>query len=596
VTAADSPPMERGGLHTVWARRLVGALAELGVREIVLSPGSRSTPLALAAAAEARLRVTVVVDERAAAFVALGQARVTGKPSVVVCTSGTAAAHHHPAVAEADAAGVPLIVLTADRPLELQDASASQTIDQVKLFGDHVRRFADLGVPDAAALLHLPRMVATAVLASLSPRPGPVHVNARFRKPLEPTEEAVPFGDASPAPRLYLPRAEPPDEAVRDLAESVRSARSVLLVAGPLRPRAGEPASIRRAAMRRAAAAFARAAGAAIAAEPTSGVLGSSFAAEPATGSVDLLLRTVSAPDLVVEIGRPPVAGVYSSFVVSVPSRVIIGEGGLSDPSGGASALIAADPILTLTRATERLERLGGGPLASSRAEYAERSREHGRRIDRAIARELESGELTEALLARELAGRIPDGAFLLVGNSSPVRDLCAYASTALRDVTVMHQRGAAGIDGLFAGAAGARLVAPPEVPVALLLGDVSALHDVGSLALLARATGPLVCVVADNAGGRIFEELPVARTAAGAAHLSELFLTPPVPGFLGAVAAGFGVAHARVSSRIELGAALDRAFAANAPWIVEVAVDPQKTRDTRERIRTSVTQGDADG
>ena len=170
-------------LHTAWSRLFVASLASAGVRDVVLSPGSRSTPLALAASAEPRLRLHILVDERTAAFFALGQARISGRPSVMICTSGTAAAHFLPALIEASQSHIPLIALTADRPWEAYDCASSQTVDQVKLFGDCVRHYADLGLPDSApsALAAVVRIAAQAVHRSTWPSPGPVHVNARFR-------------------------------------------------------------------------------------------------------------------------------------------------------------------------------------------------------------------------------------------------------------------------------------------------------------------------------------------------------------------------------------------------------------------------------
>ncbi|HVS14510.1 MAG TPA: 2-succinyl-5-enolpyruvyl-6-hydroxy-3-cyclohexene-1-carboxylic-acid synthase, partial [Thermoanaerobaculia bacterium] len=175
-------------LSTEWGRLLLAGLAAAGVRDVVVSPGSRSTPFVLAAIADPRLRCVELVDERSAAFFALGQARITGRPSVFVCTSGTAGAHALPAVVEASAARVPLVVLTADRPFERRDCGAPQTIDQTRLFGAHARWFVELGLPDEdpRALRSLQRRALQAVARAMAPVPGPVHLNAPVRRPLEP--------------------------------------------------------------------------------------------------------------------------------------------------------------------------------------------------------------------------------------------------------------------------------------------------------------------------------------------------------------------------------------------------------------------------
>lgn len=209
-------------LHSAWARLFFSSLASAGLREIVISPGSRSTPLALAAAAEARLRVHVLIDERDAAFFALGQARRSGRASALLCTSGTAAAHYLPAILEASQSHVPLLAITADRPWEAYDAASAQTLDQVKLYGDAVRHYAELGLPDASpgALAAVVRIAAQALYATTAPRPGPVHLNARFRKPLEPVAVAgrEPFADRieallrAGAPRVFAARTRIADE------------------------------------------------------------------------------------------------------------------------------------------------------------------------------------------------------------------------------------------------------------------------------------------------------------------------------------------------------------------------------------------------
>ncbi|MEO8801699.1 MAG: 2-succinyl-5-enolpyruvyl-6-hydroxy-3-cyclohexene-1-carboxylic-acid synthase, partial [Polyangiaceae bacterium] len=232
-------------LHIGWAETLVGALVAAGVTDIVVSPGSRSTPLVLAAAARTNVRCTVVVDERSAAFFALGQARASGKPSVLICTSGTAAAHYFPAVIEASTAFVPLVVLSADRPWEDRETGASQTIDQVKMFGRYVRLFVDIGPPDPspAAFKALTRIAAQSVHAALAPTPGPVHLNVQLRKPLEPAIvngreawEDVRDALVARAPTaISLSTAPMVDEPTLDrIADACARASRGVIVAGPL--------------------------------------------------------------------------------------------------------------------------------------------------------------------------------------------------------------------------------------------------------------------------------------------------------------------------------------------------------------------------
>ena len=228
-------------LHSAWSQLFAAALAQCGVAHAVISPGSRSTPLALALAAH--LPCTVLHDERVAAFFALGQARASGRPSVVLATSGTAPGHWLPAAMEAREAGLPLLLLSADRPWEVQQAQASQTVDQVRLFGPHANAFFELGLPDAhpAALRAVTRIAAQAVLATRYPLAGAVQVNAHFRKPLEPqpSDGREPWRahwqalrDAG-APRLLPPQPTPDPQAVAALVAAVRAAPRGVVVAGP---------------------------------------------------------------------------------------------------------------------------------------------------------------------------------------------------------------------------------------------------------------------------------------------------------------------------------------------------------------------------
>jgi len=233
-------------LLSEWAALVFASFADAGVERVVVSPGSRSTPFVAGAIREPRLRLFDVIDERAAAFFALGQARVTGVPTLLLCTSGTAGAHYLPAIIEARHAGVPLLVLTADRPTEATACGAAQTIDQTKMFGEHVRRFFDLGMPDGdpSALRAVRRVALQAFVASQYPERGAVHVNARARKPLEPIlASATAEGRAVAAAvravkdrpiRVALASAQADAGALEIIAAELRAARRGLIVCGPL--------------------------------------------------------------------------------------------------------------------------------------------------------------------------------------------------------------------------------------------------------------------------------------------------------------------------------------------------------------------------
>jgi 2-succinyl-5-enolpyruvyl-6-hydroxy-3-cyclohexene-1-carboxylate synthase len=475
-----------------WAWALIDAFADAGVTDVVASPGSRSTPFVLAAATNPRLRVHDVLDERAAAFLALGHARATGRPALALCTSGTAGAHHFPAVIEADAAFLPLLVLTADRPPELQDCGAAQTIDQTKLFGGHVRRF--FAVPEEPAAAR--RVAVQALSLALGPVPGPVHLNAHARKPLEPAPDRA----WPPLPRVFPPLAAPDPAAIEELARACLSARRGLIVCGP--------APVAQAAARPAAHALGALTGFPVVAEAASQLR---FGQRRTCDAFEWL-APAEPPDLIVQIGATPTSAALDRLRAP---RAIIAPHGWPDPGGDATMFIRADGRATLEALAERLGRVGPREPTAWAAGLADANARAWRAIDEDLA------TWSEGLAARLTVHSLPPGALFAVGNSLPIRLCDAFVPAEAADAPVLAQRGANGIDGLIAGAAGAALATGR--PVTLLLGDVSFLHDVGGLiaARLVRDV-PFVVVVLHNDGGRLFERLPIA----GSEHLAH-YTTP---------------------------------------------------------------------
>lgn len=583
-----SQEMRASDLHSAWARLFMSSLASAGLREIVISPGSRSTPLALAAAAEARLRVHVLIDERDAAFFALGQARRSGRASALLCTSGTAGAHYLPAIIEASQSHVPLLAITADRPWEAYDAASAQTIDQVKLYGDAVRHYAELGLPDPSpgALAAVVRIAAQALCATAAPRPGPVHINARFRKPLEPVHVTgrEPFADRidallrSGAPRVFAAQTSCADGAIDALADLCAERERGLVVCGPAW--SGTDAEE----LRRAVAALGRVTGFPIWAEACSGVRFGG--GRVVGGGFDALLhgaefRRAHAPELIIELGRPPISSAYASYVAEHPGceRAVIAPHGWNDPSGTARVLCFADPAEVCARLATH-PKLADRP--SSPTEWARSLAAAEDRVWRCAELEREPLVLSEAEVARAVIDALPAGATLVVGNSLPVRDLDTFCPVSDRPLRVLHQRGASGIDGLIAGAAGARSVGGE--PLALLLGDVSALHDLGGFAALRCVPGPLAVVIVQNRGGRIFEQLPLAQSSTARADFERLFLTPQQVDFA-AAAQAFGIRFARAASPDDLSSALTAALQADTPVIIEAVVPPEDGAVRRRRL-----------
>lgn len=577
-------------LHIAWARLFFGGLADAEVRHVVVSPGSRSTPLVFGAVAEPRLSLDVVIDERSAAFFALGQARVTGEPTALVCTSGSAAGHYLPAIMEASEAGLPLVVVTADRPWEAQHVGAPQTLDQTKMFGSFARLALELGLPDEAALEAPARIAAQAASVARGPRPGPVHVNARFRKPLEPQGG----GDRAPWPEqveplatrpraVFSPLSEPSPAGIEALAQALAEARAPLFALGP-----GPTSRAPDGPTARAAAELAERAAWLI--DATSG-----FRFGPAIAGCHGLeavlasprFRAENKPDLIVELGSGPTATVYASYLAEHPGakRFVLSDKAWCDPSSTADALLLGDPWASLRALAKRLEGRAARPEALAfrasflRAEAVVRG---------AVCAALEGDTLGEAVVAREVVGAIPAEGALFVSNSMPIRDVDLFSEPTQRRIAVVHQRGVNGIDGLIAGFAGAERALPR--PALLLLGDVAFLHDIGSLASLRGARAPSVVVVVDNGGGRIFDELPIAEQPAFRELVDRYFVTPPGVAIEHAAAA-FSIPCRTVETRAALREALREALTRDGATMIVARVPPGAGSKLRAALRRRVAE-----
>lgn len=596
MTEAGTPPVACPmNLIGTWAHLLMDSFARCGVTDVIITPGSRSTPYVLAAVRHPAMRCTSLIDERVAGFHALGMAKATGRPTLLLCTSGSAPAHYLPALIEASQSYVPIIVLSADRPHALQDCGAPQTVDQVRLFGPFARWFVDLGDPQSepAALRALRRKAIQAVLTAQHPLPGPVHVNARASKPLEPMpalpEELAQATEAIEILREPVARAYPPE--VRIAAEDLDAVAALLapckrgmIVCGP--------APLWRRHERDDVFRFARTTGFALLAEATSqarfargrdGVL--------TLDAFDTVLRNPEAarqiePDAIIQIGPAPTSAAFDRWLPTVRApRVVLAPHGWQDPSSTAHSVVSAPIGTTLQSLMARI-----GPMTAEPS-WVERVRWWDDLAWR-WADELapEQGALSEAACVRVVVETLGEGALLGLGNSLPVRLVDAWCPGGRSDVAVYAQRGANGIDGFISGFAGAMAKWPR--PGVLVVGDVTAAHDVAGLWAARKASQPMVVVVINNGGGRIFEQLPVARLDGIEADFG-LWTTPPEVDF-GAIAEGYGVAHRRVASVDDLRLCLIEALGAPGCTVVEAMV-PQSDAVVRNRRLWSLRPGGLD-
>ncbi|HEX4493908.1 MAG TPA: 2-succinyl-5-enolpyruvyl-6-hydroxy-3-cyclohexene-1-carboxylic-acid synthase [Acidimicrobiia bacterium] len=572
MTADLCPPVTAEFAATVvdeWVRG--------GVTDAVVAPGSRSAPLALALARNGRIRVHVVVDERSAAFLALGIGRESRRPAVVCCTSGTAGAHFHPAVMEADLAGVPLLVCTANRPPELLDTGAGQTVEQHHLFGGAVRWFAAPGppidLPDAGAVWRA--VAARAVAETLGPPAGPVHLDLAFREPLVTDAHAEPRpGRTNGAPWTATSRAQRrlADDDIAALARRLRRVERGIVVAGWGADVEPETAT-----------GLASRLGWPLLADPVSGLR----VGPHAISTYDALLRvapfaTAHRPDLVLRLGAPLTSKVATAWLdPNVPQILVDPDARWLDPHRAASDRVGADaePLLRALLDAFEPARVESSWLASWRA--AERAARTA--IDTCL-----DGDDTafDARVARDVYEVVPDGGALLVASSLPVRELEWFARPRAREhsVRVHANRGANGIDGLVSTTLG--IAAARTGPTVALLGDLAWLHDSNGLLAARDLDRAVTFVVLDNGGGGIFHFLP----AGGLAEREQLFTTPagvdPV-----ALAAAYGIDARRVERAAAVAPAVEAALAAGGVRVVVVPTDRETTVARHDRLWQAVAE-----
>lgn len=577
--------MDPTNANTALASAFAEELARGGLRRAVVSPGSRSTPLALALWRQPQVEVTVLVDERSAGFFALGTAQASGEPVALLCTSGTAAANYHPAVCEADESALPLVVLSADRPPELRGIGAGQTIDQVKLFGSAVRWFCEVGThaADDDGLLHY-RSVACRALAAArgETRPGPVHLNLPWREPLAPVavEGAVTATDplalegreGRPLTAVTRIDMEPSPFLLDEVAGHIREAISGVIVAGrQLDPELREPL-----------AHLAHLAGFPILAEPTSQLRCGPHDRSHVVATYDLLLRDERfarsvVPDLVLRFGEMPTSKPLRTWLAASGAEEIVVDphGGWNEPSNRAAAILRADPTELASGWAARLENdERPAPETWMAAEDAARE----------VLREelLGSAEITEPALHLALGLAHGDGDLVYTASSMPIRDQEAFLAPSGADVSFLCNRGANGIDGLVSSGIGAAHASGR--PTTVITGDLGLLHDLGGLAALRDTSTPVRIVVIDNDGGGIFHFLP--QEGLMESEEFEALLGTPRGVDASRAAALFDLPHRRLDSLAELPEAL-----AAGTGLIEVKTDRGANVALHRRLAAQVAE-----
>jgi len=560
---------------TLYATTFIDALVAAGLRHVCIAPGSRHTPLVLALARHRKsIQLTSHLDERSAAFFALGLALGTGEPAAVVCTSGSAAANFFPAIIEAHQSRLPLIVLTADRPPELRHSGANQTIDQIKLYGDYVDLFVDAPLPEAdpprLALENL-RTLAARAYATVQANRGVVHINLPFRKPFEPAADVSLEIDRRP-PTRFFPAPPGTEPSLRPLLTAdLRNCRGIIYCGhGSARSKAEQNALLPWLSR------LSQATGFPVLAEFNSNLrdAGSLGAYESWLASVDM-----SGLDALIRLGAPPLCRGMQDLLAKSRLRYHIycsRAGEWADDSHSITQHLTIDPAAVDAREFDNL-------LAADdswRVQLANIDAKAWQLIDSEMTR----GDFFDGAVAFDMAQLMPANGAIFAGSSLPVRQLDQFARPREESIQTFANRGASGIDGNVSTALGIALARKGR-PTAALLGDITLYHDMNGLLAVRRCAVPITLVLLNNDGGGIFQRLPVRQFEPA---FGDYFLTPHGLEFA-QVAELYGLQYSRADDRATFRRAFGESINGNSATLIEVRTNSESDLQRREEIMRAV-------
>lgn len=557
----------------------VDELVRSGVREIVICPGSRSTPLAMTMAKHPDMKIWMHVDERSAAFFALGIAKARRAPIALLCSSGTAAANFFPAVVEAHESRVPLIVLTADRPHELRDVGAPQAIDQLKLYGSYAKWFMEMALPEATAqMLHYVRMVAgRAAATALAVPSGPVHLNFPFRDPLVPASLSDPWQGGRADGQSYITVSEGLRQAdsatIEKLAVELEALEHGLIVCGPQ----DNPQ------LAAAVVSLAERLQYPILADPLSGLRSGSHEKTWVMDGYDAFLRdeqviAAYAPEVILRFGAMPVSKAFLLYVKKHPEcrQIIVDDGDWREPTQLASDRVIADPLsFCQALACE---------VSHKENAWVQNWLDLNADAQKQVAAYDTAGEFTEGRVFSELMECLPSAAALFVGNSMAVRDLDTFFMNNELGIRTMANRGANGIDGVVSTALGASTA---ESPLVLVLGDLSFYHDLNGLLAAKLHHLNVTIIVIDNNGGGIFSFLPQAEVSE---HFEKLFGTPTDLEF-GKTVEMYGGSFYSVENGTDFRREVKRSIKSDGLGVIEVKTDRVQNTEWHRAIWKRVSE-----
>lgn len=548
---------------TRYTANFVDELACSGLRHVVISPGSRSTPLAVLFREHEKIKDWIVIDERSAAYFALGIARETNEPVAIVCTSGTATANYYPAIIEAFQARVPLIVLTADRPHELRGTGANQTIDQLNMFGNFVKDFQEMALPEStpAMLKYVRNRAARAIRKATVGRPGPVHFNFPFREPLLP-DLSLPnlWGESHSSSYnvTYTGEKRLTEKSLSQLANKLKGKKKGLLVCGPqVNHSLGE-----------AICKLSEKLQAPILADPLSQLRSGDHSKAQIVTMYDAILKSKQLreelkPDYIIRFGAMPISKSYLFFVEDhedILQIVVEDYDEIREPTNHHSEYIYANGKAFCHDLLSHVN------VVDDRTWL-----EHWMTMEKIVIEEIEhlpSTVLTEGETVHDLLHVIPNQSTIFVANSMPVRDLDTFFTATDKDIYVHANRGVSGIDGTVSTALG--VAATTERPVTLIIGDLSFYHDLNSLLIAKHYDINLTIVLINNNGGGIFSFLPQAKEEK---HFEALFGTPLDIDFKHAIKM-YGGNYRLVKNREDYLESLNQAYEQQGLQIIEVQTD----------------------
>ena len=555
-----------------WCRSLFHQFSSNGVRHVAISPGSRSTPLSIAADSTEGLETSIHLDERAGSYFALGLAKATSKPVILICTSGTAAANYYPAVVEAFYSGVPLIIISADRPPELQNRGAPQTIDQIELYGKHVRGFFQTTIASESTQENATALAADALKQSLKPFPGPVHINCPLREPLEPSD--VSFSQFEVSNHLEISQ----ETNISEL-EKFLGYEKGLIVVGPMET---DPSTCNK------ISELGNVTGWPVVADPASSMRNGPHVKNCVLiSSGEHIFRSTwikeHKPDVIIQMGRMPTSKGYKLFLneISCENIVCTDElGFFPDPENVATYKVNVSPNALTGSLTQLAKK-------NKQTDWNKSWSDAEMVSSLAIHELIDNSVFDEAAIAQCLEEALPEESCIFVSNSMPIRDLDAFLPSSLKRLKVFANRGANGIDGVISTAAGVSK-GLSGVPTILFTGDLAFLHDLSGFTALRRLGSNLTIVVVDNNGGGIFSFLPIAETEG--VNFQKLFHTPHDLD-IETIAAIIDAKVFKPTTRQDFSIALDQSISAGGVNVIHVIVDTEKNVAIHKKASKKVNE-----